>query len=141
MSRRPCVQALLLSDGTVTAARRMLERLRLARLRGVAVGGPKTALAGKGGSAPSTGALAVALAVSGICEGPVRLYGFSGETAKDSSTKRSGVGGVSPYHYFSRADNWPDNPDQKAHPHHSYPLEADLVEVLKELGAVTEVVA
>lgn len=46
-----------------------------------------------------------------------------------------------PYHYFSRADDWPDNPDQKAHPHHSYPLEADMVEVLRELGAVTEVVA
>jgi hypothetical protein len=31
------------------------------------VGGPRGALAGKGGSAPSTGALAVALAVSGMC--------------------------------------------------------------------------
>ena len=35
---------------------------------------------------------------------------------------------------------WPDNPDQKAHPHHSYPLEADLVGVLRDLGAVTALV-
>jgi hypothetical protein len=71
------VVALLLSDAVVGAARRMLERLRLARLRGVAAGGPRSALAGKGGSAPSTGALAVALAVSGVCDGPVRLYGYA----------------------------------------------------------------
>ena len=32
-------------------------------------------------------------------------------------------------------------PACRAHPHHSYPLEADWVQVLIELGAVTEVVA
>lgn len=62
-------------------------------------------------------------------------HGFSGEAAKDASE-----GGSRPYHYFSRAADWPDNPDQRAHLHHSYPLEADLVQVLAELGAVTEVV-
>ena len=136
------VSALLLSDAAVTLTRHMLERLRLARLRGAAVGGSRAALAGRGGSAPSTGALAIAVAVSGVCAGPVRLYGFSGEVARDASesARKAGGGRSGPYHYFSQSDVWPDNPDQKAHPHHSYPLEADLVEVLVALGAVTEVV-
>eukprot|EP00873_Tetraselmis_striata_P035514 jgi/Tetstr1/455778/TSEL_042575.t1 len=127
--QRGDVSVLLLANGLVSDARRALDKFRLqtARigvLQAMAAGREGAGGAGyKGGLAPSTGLLAVMLALRACSS--VTVYGFSHEISRDASSSSY------PYHYFS---NYIDSAELRAHPHHSFKMEGDLLATFHREG-------
>eukprot|EP00192_Tetraselmis_astigmatica_P009749 CAMPEP_0117658316 /NCGR_PEP_ID=MMETSP0804-20121206/5800_1 /TAXON_ID=1074897 /ORGANISM="Tetraselmis astigmatica, Strain CCMP880" /LENGTH=887 /DNA_ID=CAMNT_0005464831 /DNA_START=202 /DNA_END=2862 /DNA_ORIENTATION=- len=123
---RSDVKTLLMANTVMADARMALDRFRLQASRVAlirAAASAKSPSSGqsagsnyKGGQAPSTGLLAVLLAMR-LCAS-VSVYGFSHEISRDSSSSSW------PYHYFS---NFVDSAELRAHPHHSFKLEGDLL--------------
>eukprot|EP00899_Mesostigma_viride_P016667 jgi/Mesvir1/25000/Mv16957-RA.1 len=79
----------------------------------------------KGGTSPSSGLLALALMKS-LCSN-ITLFGFSLEASRGASSTSWR------YHYFN---NYIDSEELRAHPHHSFTLEADFLRALVEAGLV-----
>ena len=158
LERRPDVTTLLLHPSVTSRVREVLERFRLGILRTIAASespGEAGKMAGsaefrryaRGGSTPSSGlvaSLGLALGGGGLigCIGdadateghPLSLYGFSEELSRDRDSMRNGRGS---YHYF-RATDWPDAPDLRAHPSHSFLLEGRLLRALRGQQAPDE---
>ena len=150
-TRRPDVLTLLLHPSVTSRVREVLERYRLGLLRTAAAGetseelkkpagGAEYRRFSRGGSTPSTGLVAsLGLAVGGgdnlgcvadanAAEGhPISVYGFSEELSRDKDSMGNSRGS---YHYF-RATDWPDAPDLRSHPSHSFLLEGRLLRMLR----------
>eukprot|EP00899_Mesostigma_viride_P028487 jgi/Mesvir1/8823/Mv02724-RA.1 len=105
---RPDMKVLLLAQGVETQARLMLEAFRKAM--------DDLGFSYQGGTAPSSGFLGLFLLLQ-MCR-RVAVYGLSLET---SSSRRESL---HPYHYFT---HYVDSVRLRAHPHHSFLMEGDLV--------------
>jgi len=120
---RADVDVALLSVQIMGQMRELLESYRLAReLEAVA---SSRQLSFKGGTAPSTGFVGLYTALATCSH--VTAYGFSRQANRN--TKSSSY----PYHYFK---NYADAEELRAHPHHSFTLEGDLLMRLFALGAL-----
>jgi len=76
--------------------------------------------------APSSGFIALYLALQ-LCQ-KVAVYGMSLEASREGDEMRA------PYHYFH---NYVDSERLRAHPHHAFNLEGDLLRQWDAAGVVT----
>eukprot|EP00899_Mesostigma_viride_P029721 jgi/Mesvir1/9934/Mv06637-RA.1 len=118
--RRPDLNTLFLSSQVVSRARALLRRF--------AQVAPSTAASAKDQVIPSTGLLGIYLMLQ-FCD-KVSVYGFSLES---STSKTAMKESKTPYHYFKK---YVDSEVLRAHPHHSFKLEGDLLVRLHEAGIV-----
>lgn len=119
--RRPDIQTLYLSSRVVSAARRSLLVYRGGN--GENSSRPETAE-----TTPSTGFIAMFLAMQ--CCKRTTVYGFSLEESRYTSEMK--LQGTT-YHYFKR---WADSEQLRAHAHHSFNLEGNLILALNASGQV-----
>mmetsp|Transcript_40839 Transcript_40839/g.77988 ORF Transcript_40839/g.77988 Transcript_40839/m.77988 type:complete len:418 (+) Transcript_40839:431-1684(+) len=119
--RRPDVSTLYLSSRVVSQARRALLVFR-------AGNGDRAARGPQAETTPSTGFIGMMFLLQ-VCR-QVSVYGFSLEESRYAAEMKAA--GAS-YHYFK---HWVDSEQLRAHPHHSFTLEGDLIERLHESGKI-----
>mmetsp|Transcript_832 Transcript_832/g.1750 ORF Transcript_832/g.1750 Transcript_832/m.1750 type:complete len:535 (-) Transcript_832:314-1918(-) len=115
---RPDVKVAYLAQGVATRARWLLAAFR--------EGAGQLGVDYLGGDAPSSGFIALYFALQ-VCD-RIAVYGLSMESS------RLGEPSTYAYHYFS---HYVDSVQLRAHPHHSFQAEGDLINALEDAGRVT----